>query len=134
MTCELWFVRTLRMVLLSIFLLALPVWGGAVGQEPTPPPAPPIEFTVQSGHTAEIQGLEYAGNGKFFVSAGKDSTIKLWSPEGTLIRPIRTGFLVNYLALSHDSHLLLSASRLGNVFLLSFERRVVHNFPAIPTM
>ena len=132
MTCELWAVRTLRIVLLSIFLLASPVWGGAVGQEPTPPPVPPIEFTVQSGHTAEIQGLEYASDGKFFVSAGKDSTIKLWSPEGTLIRTIRTGFWVNYLALSHDSQLLLAASRLGNVFLLSLDGRVVHKFPDIP--
>src|SRR6266853_1620508 len=113
MTCELWVVRTLRIVLLSILLLALPVWGRAVGQERTPPPVPPIEFTVQSGHTAEIQGLEYASDGKFFVSAGKDSTIKLWSPEGTLIRTIRTGFWVNYLALSHDG-------------------RVVHKFPDIP--
>jgi WD40 repeat protein len=130
MGSALWVVRTWQIVLLSIFVLALPSWSGAASPETAP--APPIEFTVQSGHTAEIQGLEYAADGKFFVSAGKDSTIKLWSPEGTLIRTIRTGFWVNYLALSHDSQLLLAASRLGNVFLLSLDGRVVHKFPDIP--
>jgi WD40 repeat protein len=89
---------------------------------------------VQTGHLAEIQGLEYAANGKFFVSAGKDSTIKLWSPGGTLIRTIRTGFWVDYLALSHDNQLLLAATRTGNIFLLSLDGRVVHRFPDIPMM
>ncbi|HZZ17352.1 MAG TPA: caspase family protein, partial [Candidatus Sulfotelmatobacter sp.] len=89
---------------------------------------------MQTGHLAEIQGLEYAANGKFFVSAGKDSTIKLWSPGGTLIRTIRTGFWVDYLALSHDNQLLLAATRTGNIFLLSLDGRVVHRFPDIPMM
>jgi CheY-like chemotaxis protein len=65
-------------------------------------------------------------------SAGKDSTIKLWSPAGTLIRSIRTGFWVNYLALSHDGQLLLAASRTGTIFLLSLDGRGVHRFPDIP--
>jgi WD40 repeat protein len=130
MSCALWTARTSRIVLLSIFSLALPLASRATTQERAL--GPPVEFTVQSGHTAEIQGLEYAADGKFFVSAGKDSTIKVWSPEGTLIRTIRTGFWVNYLALSHDSQLLLAASRMGNVFLLSLDGRVVHRFPDIP--
>ena len=117
-------------VLLFLVLLTLPAWSQAASQEPAPVPA--VEFTVQTGHSAEIQGLEYATNGKFFVSAGKDSTIKLWSPGGTLIRTIRTGFWVNYLALSHDGQLLLAASRIGSVFLLSLDGRVVHRFPNIP--
>jgi hypothetical protein len=69
MTCELWVAQTWRIVLLSIFFLALPLWSGAAAQEAAS--APPVEFTVQSGHTAEIQGLDYASDGKFFVSAGK---------------------------------------------------------------
>ena len=105
---------------------------GAAIQSPAPVITPPIEFTVQTSHTAEIHGLEYAPNGKFFVSAGKDSSIKLWSPEGTLIRTIRTGFWVDYLAISHDSQLFLAASRVGTVFLLSLDGRVVHRFPDIP--
>ncbi|MGA9670337.1 MAG: WD40 repeat domain-containing protein, partial [Terracidiphilus sp.] len=105
---------------------------GETIQESAPAPAPAIEFTVQTGHTAEIHGLEYAPNGKFFASAGKDSTIKIWSPGGTLIRTIRTGFWVDCLAVSHDSQLLLAASRMGgNIFLLSLEGRVVHRFPSI---
>lgn len=98
----------------------------------TSAPVTPIEFTVQTGHTAEIQGLEYASDGKFFVTAGKDSTIKLWSPTGTLIRTIRTGFWPSYLALSHDNQLLLAASRTGTIFLLTLEGRVVNRFPYVP--
>jgi WD40 repeat protein len=127
-----WSLRTWQILLLSISFLGLPSQSGAADQEPAPPVAPVVEFTVQSGHTAEIQGLEYAANGKFFVSAGKDSTIKLWAPGGTLIRTIRTGFWPSYLALSHDSQLLLAASRTGNIFLLSLDGRVVHRFPDIP--
>src|SRR5215469_17036703 len=117
-----------------IWLLALSTAAQGMGpaQEPTSVPATTIEFTVQTGHTAEIQGLQYASDGKFFVTAGKDSTIKLWSPTGTLIRTIRTGFWVNYLALSHDNQLLLAASRTGTIFLLTLEGRVVHHFPNIP--
>ena len=101
-------------------------------QGPAPVSTLPVEFIIQTGHTAEIHGLEYAPNGKFFASAGKDSTIKLWSPEGTLIRTIRTGFWVDYLAISGDSQLFLAASRIGNIFLLSLDGRVVHRFPDVP--
>lgn len=114
--------------LLTFLLLVASAWGADVSQQA----APQIEFTVQSGHTAEIQGLEYATDGNFFVTGGKDSTIKLWSPGGALIRTIRTGFWVNYLALSHDSQLLLAAAHTGTIYLLSLDGKVVHRFPAIP--
>jgi WD40 repeat protein len=107
---------------------------GPADEPPAPTPQPPLELTVQTGHTAEIHALEYASNGKFFVTAGKDSAIKLWSPEGTLIRTIRTGFWVDNLALSRDNQLLLVAPRVGGtIFLLSLDGRVVHRFPDLPT-
>src|ERR1051325_4719158 len=127
-----WPLGARKLVLLPLCLLVWPAFSRATADEAAVPPTAPIEFAVQTGHTAEIQGLEYASNGKFFVSAGKDSTIKLWSPAGTLIRTIRTGFWVNYLALSHDGQLLLAASRTGTIFLLSLDGRVVHRFPDIP--
>jgi WD40 repeat protein len=118
--------------LISLLLLAIPSLGSGGSSDTVTSPTTPIEFTVQAGHLAEIQGLEYSTDGKFFVTGGKDSTIKLWSPTGTLIRTIRTGFWVNYLALSHDNQLLLAASRTGTIFLLSLEGRVIHRFPDIP--
>src|SRR5882724_8155147 len=118
-------------LLLISALLPCP-WMGAAMQDPAPSSTPPVEFTIQSGHTAEIHGLEYASNGRFFASAGKDSTIKLWSPAGTLVRTIRTGFWVDYFAISRDNQLFFAASRTGNVFLLSLDGRVVHRFPNLP--
>src|SRR5207244_3734143 len=44
-----------------------------------------VELVVQSGHTAEIRALEYARNGRFFATAGKDSMIRIWSPGGAMI-------------------------------------------------
>src|SRR5215469_3748875 len=117
-----------------IWLLALSTAAQGMGpaQEPTSVPATTIEFTVQSGHTAEIQGLQYASDGKFFVTAGKDSTIKLWTPAGTLIRTIRTGFWVNYFALSKDCQLFVAATRLGNIYLIAIDGHLLHRFPDIP--
>jgi len=57
-----------------------------------------VELVVQSGHTAEIRALEYARSGRFFATAGKDSTIRIWSPGGALIRTIVTRFWVDALA------------------------------------
>jgi WD40 repeat protein len=125
-------IRPYVYVVLLISTLVPRPGSGETMQGPAPLSTLPVEFTVQTGHTAEIDGLEYAPNGKFFVSGGKDSTIKLWSPEGTLIRTIRTGFWVNYLAISRDSQLFLAASRIGNIFLLSLDGRVVHRFPDVP--
>jgi len=118
-------------LLLGFFLIF--VCPGLTANQQQSPPAPAIELTVQTGHAAEIHALEYASDGRFFVSAGKDSTIKLWTAEGTLIRTIRTGFWVDYLALSHDNQFLLAAPRVGGaVFLFSLDGRVVHRFPNLP--
>lgn len=118
------------MIWLLALFMAAPDLGH--GQEDASVKATPIEFTVQTGHVAEIQGLEYASDGRFFVTAGKDSTIKLWSPTGTLIRTIRTGFWPNYFALSRDNQLFLAASRTGTICLISLEGHVVHRFPDVP--
>lgn len=117
--------------LISSSLLVLPALAQRDNSSASSQSSTPIEFTVQTGHVAEIDGLEYASDGKFFVTGGKDSTIKLWNPTGTLIRTIRTGFWVNYLAFSSDNQLLLAASRIGTAYLLNLEGRVVHHFPAI---
>lgn len=122
--------RIFQFALLLLLLLTAAVSIGVADQQAVP--ATPLEFSVQTGHTAEIQGLEYCSNGKFFASAGKDSTIKLWTPAGTLIRTIHTGFWVNYFALSHDCQLFLAATRLGNIYLISVDGHLVHRFPDIP--
>src|SRR5437016_2610471 len=51
----LWSLRAWQILLFSISFLVLPSQSGAADQEPAPPVAPVVEFTVQSGHTAEIQ-------------------------------------------------------------------------------
>lgn len=126
--------RIARFALLSVLALASDfVTGATTAQEPSIDPQPAFEFTVQTGHTANIEVLEYAPNGRFFVTAAKDSTIKLWSPAGTLIRTIRSGIWADYLAISHDSQILLAASRMGNILMFSLDGRVLRRLPDVPT-
>ena len=48
-------------LLISIALFTCPSLGSGSAQTQEAAPAKvPVEFTVQTGHTAEIQGLEYA--------------------------------------------------------------------------
>src|SRR5690348_10722370 len=59
----LWSLRLWQAVLISVSLLAASSLRAESNQEPGAAPVPAIEFTVQTGHLAEIQGLEYATNG-----------------------------------------------------------------------
>ncbi len=118
--------------LAAVAALAAAVPANATGETSDTAPAPAsVEFTIQAGHSAEIHGLRYAPSGQFFATGSKDSTIKLWSPAGTLIRTIPTGFWVDCLAVSHDSRLLLAAARTGTIALFSTEGRLVRNLPAL---
>jgi sugar lactone lactonase YvrE len=104
----------------------------AAGEASGSAPAPAgIEMAIQAGHSAEIHGLQYAPSGQFFATGSKDSTIKLWSPAGTLIRTIPTGFWVDCLAISRDSRLVLAAARTGTMALFSTEGRLVRSLPAL---
>ena len=91
-----------------------------------------VELVVQSGHTAEIRALEYARSGRFFATAGKDSTIRIWSPGGALIRTIVTRFWVDALALSRDSNTLLVAQRSGVIELWSVDGTLLQKLPPVP--
>src|SRR5436309_2706971 len=75
-----------------------------------------VELVVQSGHTAEIRALEYARSGRFFATAGKDSTIRIWSPGGALIRTIVTRFWAGALVFSaaHAGELSFESPKIQN--------------------
>jgi WD40 repeat protein len=118
--------------LVAAAALAATVQAGQTGEAgESSPNHPSIEFAIQAGHSAEIHGLQYAPSGQFFATGSKDSTIKLWSPTGTLIRTIPTGFWVDCLAISRDSRLLLAAARSGTMALFSTEGRLVRTLPAV---
>src|SRR5499426_2132612 len=102
-------------------LVVLAVWVATAAAQPIPGDTPrgsaprPVDLVVQSGHTAEIRAVEYTRDGRFFATAGKDSTIRIWSPGGALIRTIVTSFWVNALALSRDGTTLLVAQQTGAI-------------------
>ena len=118
---------TIALLLVGLIASASP---GPVAAERNGPAAPAssVELVVQSGHTAEIRALAYAPNGRYLASAGKDSTIKIWSPGGTLIRSIATGFWVNDLAISSDSRAILAGGFQGQVALWSVDGELLRRF------
>src|SRR5215470_1221084 len=127
-----------RARLMSIAASVLAVWATTAAAQPTSGEAQrgsatrAVELVVQSGHTAEIRALEYARDGRFFATAGKDSTIRIWSPGGALIRTIVMRFWVNALALSRDSNTMLVAQQTGAIELWSVDGTLVRKLPAVP--
>lgn len=63
------------------------------------------------GHTAEISALAFSPDGEWIASGAADNTIRLWRPDGTLVRAL-TGHEAEIQALdfSPDGQLLVSAS------------------------
>src|SRR5215470_979418 len=127
-----------RARLMSIAASVLAVWATTAAAQPTSGDAQrgsapqPVELVVQSGHTAEIRALEYARDGRFFATAGKDSTIRIWSPGGALIRTVVTRFWVNALALSRDGNTMLVAQQTGAIELWSVDGKLVRKLPSVP--
>ncbi len=45
---------------------------------------------MQGGHAARITGVAWSANGAIIASSSDDGTVKLWSPNGTLLRTFST--------------------------------------------
>lgn len=52
------------------------------------------ELVAQHPHTATIKAVDYARKHDFFVTGSKDSTVKVWQPDGQLIRTIDVGMWI----------------------------------------
>jgi WD40 repeat protein len=93
------------------------------------PPAFDVEIAPQISHTQEVIAICYAPNGRFIATASKDKTVKLWTPDGCLIRTFSTPGLVPRIALSPDSKLLAIAAGQGVVDLWSVMGKHLRRFP-----
>ncbi|HNL25985.1 MAG TPA: WD40 repeat domain-containing protein, partial [bacterium] len=45
-----------------------------------------FEMVIQSSHTGEVASVDFAPDGKTFITASHDRTVRLWSRDGRLMR------------------------------------------------
>jgi hypothetical protein len=72
---------------------------------------------TEKGHTAAVYWVASASDGRI-VSAGRDNTVRVWSPEGALLRTLPTEEGVEYeFALRSDGLLVAASSTPANLLL-----------------
>ncbi|OKH25352.1 caspase family protein [Chroogloeocystis siderophila] len=63
------------------------------------------------GHTYSVNAIAFSPNGKIIASASDDATIKVWNPDGTLVRSLSAHTNpINSISFSADGQTLVSAS------------------------
>jgi WD40 repeat protein/tetratricopeptide (TPR) repeat protein len=58
------------------------------------------------GHTDWVMGLAFSANGQLLATASKDQTIKVWNPQGQLLRDFATGGELDSVSFSPNSQLI----------------------------
>ncbi|NJL89928.1 MAG: AAA family ATPase [Coleofasciculaceae cyanobacterium SM2_1_6] len=58
------------------------------------------------GHTDWVMGLAFSANGQLIATASKDQTIKVWNPQGHLLREVATGGELDTISFSPNSQLI----------------------------
>ena len=70
-----------------------------------------VEYNRLTGHQASIFNVEFSPDGTWLATASGDSTVKLWSEQGQLIRTLEGhGSVVWDVAISPDGQTLLTGS------------------------
>ncbi len=86
------------------------------------------------GHTAEVYDVEFSHNGQFFLSSGKDQTIKLWTKNGQLLKTFNghdnTVWEVEW---GEDDSYFLSASEDGMIKQWNLDGTLVKTISAHPS-
>ena len=87
-------------------------------------------------HQRGIWEVAYSANSTFIASASADSTVKLWKPDGTLLRTLvgdrGQPRRIYGLAISPDSQTIVSADRAGKLTLWQVDGTRIKTYPGHP--
>ena len=72
---------------------------------------PTWSLQLNLGHAGAVNGIAFAPNGQFFVTASADATVRVWSVADRCLLRVLTGHVgaVRAVAVSPDSQTILSA-------------------------
>ncbi|MEM9487283.1 MAG: WD40 repeat domain-containing protein, partial [Cyanobacteria bacterium P01_F01_bin.116] len=80
------------------------------------------------GHKGEVWNVSFSPDGQTIASASSDQTIKLWRPNGTLIREIRPDYLSWSISFSPDSQTIVSGGTDGKIRLWQLDGTLIQTF------
>ncbi|XP_061366999.1 uncharacterized protein LOC133310121 [Gastrolobium bilobum] len=81
-------------------------------------------------HKDNIRAIEFGANGKLFVSAGDDKTVKIWSPQSwRCICTVSSEKRVTAVAISNDGSHVCFADKFGLVWVVDLNHAVACNKP-----
>lgn len=76
------------------------------------------------GHQGGVLGLDQSADGEWIASGGTDRTVKLWKPDGTLVRTLSTSATPHGVSISPNSQLVAAANVDGTVQLWTLDGAV----------
>jgi WD40 repeat protein len=111
-------------IMAFLFSLApLHAQGSLPDQSRAPESSSKPQLVLQKGHTGVITSVVFSPNGKFLVTAGNDTTIKIWEAStGLELRSLRGNAKLTYaLAISPDGKVVASGGEDWKLRLWDFE-------------
>ena len=69
------------------------------------------------GHGGTVRQVEFSQNGRLILSAGADGTLRLWQPNGTLLKTIEVGVPLNDADLAPDGETIVAVDIDGNSYV-----------------
>lgn len=92
------------------------------------------ELVPQLPHVSQILSVDYAKNHHFFITGGKDSSIKVWQSDGQLIRTVDVGFWVYSINIFQDDEYALVSSRTGDMAVVKISNGSRLRLPKFKTL
>ncbi len=85
-------------------------------------------YKIIASHNQTIHSIAFSKNGKYILSASRDSTAKLWNLDGKLIRQFKDPSQLFCADISPDGKHIVTASRDGNTRLWNLDGQVIKEF------
>ena len=85
-------------------------------------------YKIISSHSQSIHSIAFSKDGKYILSASRDSTAKLWNLNGKLIKQFKDPSQLSCADISPDGKHIVTASRDGNTRLWNLDGQVVKEF------
>ena len=85
-------------------------------------------YKIIASHSQSIHSIAFSKDGKYILSASRDSTAKLWNLNGKLIKQFKDPSQLSCADISPDGKHIVTASRDGNTRLWNLDGQAIKEF------